>query len=187
MATEVFTWNITSPITISAIADQTKSENSPIGNLTVSATDSNSNGTPTLTYSATGLPPGLQMSTSSSGNTTSGVISGSIALGAAANSPYSVTVVAEDGTYASTQSFTWTITCPVTLPTLADQSNNEGDRVNVSAAGTDWASGTLVYGAVGLPPGLQISTGNGTISGTVAAGASANSPYTITVAAKDGT
>ena len=81
VATEVFTWNITSPITISAIADQTKSENSPIGNLTVSATDSNSNGTPTLTYSATGLPPGLQMSTSSSGNTTSGVISGSIALG----------------------------------------------------------------------------------------------------------
>ena len=81
VATEVFTWNITSAISLPVIADQPGTENSAIGNMTISGTVvaphvSGAN----LTYSATGLPPGLQINTSPYGNTAVGVISGTIAL-----------------------------------------------------------------------------------------------------------
>ena len=179
VATQNFTWNITSPISISTIADQTNNEGSTIPTLPVSGTDSVSGAT--LTYAATGLPLGLEISTS-------GAITGTVALGAAANSPYAVTVVAEDGTYATTQSFNWTINCPVTIATPADQTNNEGDSANLSLSATDSISGaTLVYGVVGLPTGLTINTSTGAITGTIAAGASANGPYSVTVSAGDGT
>src|SRR5260370_35454177 len=86
--------------------------------------------------------------------------------------------------------FLWTITSPVaiSLPTPADQSNNEGATVSLtSISATDSTSGTIVYGAIGLPGGLSISSSNGHITGTVASGAAANGPYTVQVFATDGT
>jgi hypothetical protein len=48
-------------------------------------------------------------------------------------------------------------------------------------------SGTPTFSATGLPPGLAINPSTGTISGTIAAGASANGPYTVVLTASDGT
>ncbi len=146
--------------------------------LALSATDS---GSGTLHYAAFGLPAGLAISSST------GVISGTIALGAAAYGPYTVTVVANDGTYSAMQTFTWGVSSPITLTAPADQTNNEGDTVSLALSATDYGSGTLSYAAFGLPAGLQINSSTGVISGTVAAGDAANGPYSVTIMAGDGT
>jgi Putative Ig domain len=65
------------------------------------ATDSD--GPNALSYSATGLPPGLTI------NATTGLISGTITLGAAANSPYSVDVAVSDGLNTSHAVFPWVV------------------------------------------------------------------------------
>src|SRR5207247_2386484 len=57
----------------------------------------------TLTYSATGLPSGLNIDSST------GVIAGDVASTASANSPYSVTVSAAHGSFQSSQTFTWAV------------------------------------------------------------------------------
>ncbi len=177
-AQQNFTWTITSPITLALPTDQTTTEGSS-GSLSLSATDSISGST--LAYSALGLPPGLKISSST------GAISGTVAGGAAANGPYSVTVIAEDGTYSTAQTFNWNVTSPISITVPADQTNNEGDSVSLSISASDSTSGTLRYAAVGLPQGLVISATTGTISGTLAVGAAVNGPYTVTVGAGDGT
>ena len=179
-ATQDFNWVITSPISISTIADQTSTENSAISTLTVSASDSISGAT--LSYAATGLPPGLQIDPST------GAILGTPSVGSAQLGPYSVTVMAEDGTYATTQSFNWTIDTPISITTPADQTNTEGDSVSLSLSASDSVSGsTMTYAALGLPAGLVISPTTGAITGTIAAGASANGPDSVTLAVGDGT
>ncbi len=174
VAAQSFTWNVSSPISLTLPANQTSAEGASVS-LTLSASDSL--GTPV--YSALGLPPGLQIDPSS------GAISGTVALGAAASGPYSVTVLAEDGTYSTSQSFTWTVTTPITLALPADQTNNEGDTVTLSLSATD--SGTVFYSALGLPDGLNINPTSGVISGTVSVGDAVAGPYYVTVLAEDGT
>ena len=66
------------------------------------------------------MPPGLKI------NTSSGAITGTVAVGDAANGPYDVFVVANDGTYTASTEFTWNVTGPVTIATPADQTTNEG-------------------------------------------------------------
>ena len=178
-SSQFFTWNVGSPITITAPGDQTSTEGSTVS-LSISATDSLSGST--LVYSATGLPAGLAIAPSS------GAITGTVGLGAAVNGPYTVTVVAGDGTYSGSQTFTWNVNSPISLTIPADQTNNEGDTVSLSLSATDSISGaTLRYAAQGLPTGLVISPTSGAITGTIAPGASANGPYSVTIAAEDGT
>lgn len=59
-----------------------------------------------LTYSAVGLPSGLSI------NTNTGVISGTLPADASENSPYTVTITADDGEATADQVFTWTIANP---------------------------------------------------------------------------
>ncbi len=66
--------------------------------LAIQATDADGD---TLTYSATGLPPGLSI------NSQSGVISGTISSGP--NSPYTVRVTVTDGVAPTSVSFQWTV------------------------------------------------------------------------------
>ena len=178
-SSQSFTWNIGSPISITAPGDQTSTEGSTVS-LSISATDSISGST--LVYSATGLPAGLAI------NPSTGAIAGTVGLGAAGNGPYTVTVVAGDGNYSSSRTFTWNVNSPISLAIPADQTNNEGDTVSLSLSATDSISGaTLRYAAQGLPPGLVISPTSGAITGTIALGASANGPYSVTIEAEDGT
>jgi hypothetical protein len=85
----------------------------------MSATDSLNN---PLTYTATGLPAGLGI------NSSTGLISGTFATGDAAHGPYVVTVTASDGTYSSSVSFNWnaspiTMVLPPISPVVATESS----------------------------------------------------------------
>jgi hypothetical protein len=143
--------------------------------LQISATDSASG--QTLTYSATGLPAGLSISSS-------GLISGTPTT-AGSNS---VTVTAKDTTGATgSATFTWTISSAtgntVTVTNPGNQTSTVGTAVSLQISATDSASGqTLTYSATGLPAGLSISS-SGLISGTPTT-AGSNS---VTVTAKDTT
>ena len=174
-ATQTFAWNVTGAVTLSNPGDQTNNEGDTVS-LTLSATDSSSG---TLSYAATGLPAGLKI------NPSTGAITGTVATGGAADGPYSVTATASDGTYSDSQTFTWTITSPITVTNPGDQTNNEGDTVSlaISASG----SGTLSYSAQGLPPGLHINSTTGAITGTIAAGDSSIGSFEPTIVVSNGT
>src|SRR5580658_7626890 len=145
--------------------------------LQVQASDSASG--QTLSYSATGLPAGLSISSST------GLISGTPTT--AGTSP--VTVTATDTTGASgSASFTWTVSSgtgnTVTVTNPGSQTGTVGTAASLQIKATDSASGqTLTYSATGLPAGLSISSTTGLISGTPTT-AGSNS---VTVTAKDTT
>ena len=176
---QTFTWNINSPITLALPAEQTNNEGDTVS-LALSASDAI--GDATLSYSATGLPAGLAIGTSS------GVISGTVALGDAAGGPYAVTVMAQDGMYSTAQTFNWNVNCPLTLAGIADQTNNEGDTVSLALSASDSiVDSTVTYGALGLPTGLNINPTTGAITGTIVVGAALDGPYSVSVVAEDGT
>ncbi|MBC8767885.1 putative Ig domain-containing protein, partial [Arenibacter sp. BSSL-BM3] len=152
--------------------------------LQIAATDPEDDG---MTYSAITLPTGLSI------DTATGLISGTIATGAAANSPYAVEVtVTDDGTPAesTTVSFTWNVTdVPVNqAPVVTNpgvQTGVEGDVISLQIAATDPEDDGMTYSAITLPTGLSIDTATGLISGTIATGAAANSPYAVEVTVTD--
>ena len=178
--TASFTWLVDSATvpSVTAPADQTNTEGEDVSGVTVTATATNSN---PLTYSATGLPAGLTI------DPTTGAITGTIEAGDDTSSPDTVTVIASDGLNSGSASFSWTITPVVAVTTVSDRSNVEGDTVSVAITATDSLSNALTYIATGLPSGVSIDSTTGVISGTVAAGSAARSPYSVTVIATDGT
>ncbi|TXE07509.1 carbohydrate-binding protein [Gelidibacter salicanalis] len=163
-------------------------QNSAEGNaitLQITASDADGNN---LNYGITGLPSGLTI------NTSTGVISGTIAAGISANSPYTVEVtVTDDGTpSASTKiTFIWNVTTAAAenqAPVVTNpgtQNSAEGNAITLQITASDADGNNLSYGITGLPSGLTINTSTGVISGTIAAGASANSPYTVEVTVTD--
>lgn len=82
-------------------------------------------------------------------------------------------------------------TAPV-WATIAAQSDAELDVISldVSTSLTDDGNpippGTVEYSASGLPQALTIASSTGVISGTISAGESTSSPFTVTVTADDG-
>lgn len=76
---------------------------------------------------------------------------------------------------------------PVNIVTPAQQTTREGVAVSLPVVATDATGKTLTYSATGLPAGLSINTTTGVIAGTIGTGASASSPYTVTVRATNGT
>jgi serine protease len=144
--------------------------------LQIQASDSAS-GTP-LTYSATGLPAGLGI------NSSSGLISGTPTTPATDN----VTVTATDNTGAhGSASFSWTINQSgnvVTVTNPGSQTGTAGTASSLQIQASDSASGTpLTYSATGLPAGLGINSNSGLISGTPTTPATDN----VTVTATDNT
>jgi hypothetical protein len=136
--------------------------------------------TGSLSYSATGLPTGLSISSST------GVISGT----ASTAGTYSVTLTAKDSTGVSgSASFTWTVGSgstgnTVTVTNPGSQSATVGTAVSLQIKASDSASGqTLTYSASGLPAGLSISSSTGLISGTPTTAGSSS----VTVTATDTT
>jgi hypothetical protein len=115
-ATQTFLWTV-AQVSLTAPSAQTNSEGDNVS-LQLQGTAS----TGSLTYNASGLPAGLSL------NATTGLLSGTLAAGDAANGPYTVDVSVSNGTVSTSQSFTWTVNPIVTLTTPADRSNNQGDR-----------------------------------------------------------
>ncbi len=131
-----------------------------------------------LSYSATGLPTGLSISSST------GVISGT----ASKAGTYSVTVTGKDSTGPTgSATFTWTVGSAantVTVTNPGSQTGTVGTAASLQISATDSASGqTLSYGATGLPAGLSISASTGLISGTPTTAGT----YSVTVTATDTT
>jgi len=130
--------------------------------------------TQSATYSATGLPPGLTL------NTTTGVISGTPT--AAGSHTVSVTVALSGGT-SSTVSFSWNVAPgPITIAPQSARSTMTGSPTSVRVSATDTNSGaTVKFTASGLPGGLSISS-SGLITGWPAAAGT----YSVKVTATDG-
>ena len=150
-----FTWTISNNVSVTNPGTQSNVSGSAITALQIGATDSQSGAT--LTYSATGLPAGLTISSS-------GSITGTPTTACAC----SVTVKAQDAAgYSGTATFTWNVTNTVSVTNPGGQSNVSGSAITaLQISATDSQSGaTLTYSATGLPAGLTISS-SGSITGT---------------------
>lgn len=141
---------------------------------------------PVLSFSASGLPPGLAL------DPDTGVISGTISYDASPGSPFSVTIsVSDDATPPGVDSdtFTWTIVntnrAPVFTSAPADLAALEGASVSTGVAAYDPDDDPFSFTAAGLPAGLTFDDATGIVSGTLAAGSAAGSPYLVTIEATD--
>ena len=136
-----------------------------------------------LTFSASGLPPGLSI------NSETGVISGTTR----SRGFYQVSVTVTDGSLTVGGNFTWSIV--ETLPPsangpnrapLMDQPESQKTPIdwNVAVAfpASDPEGGALTFTATGLPPGLSINSSSGLVNGT----ATTLGVYQVTVTVSDG-
>jgi hypothetical protein len=186
-SSDTFTWTVTTGgVTVTSPGDQNNSEGDSVS-LQIAATSA---GTVTG-YSASGLPAGLSI------NTSSGLISGTVSSTAAEGGNggiYLVTVTASDdqGNSGGVQ-FTWDVSDAsntsqsFTLSNPGSQTNAEGDQVSLQLQTSD-PSVPLVFTARGLPVGLHIDANSGLISGVVdySAAEIASGHYSVFVAANDG-
>ncbi len=141
---------------------------------------------PTINYSATGLPSGLSIN-SSTGEIT-GTIDNSASQGGT-NGVYSVTITATDfqGTPA-TQTFAWTVTNPG--PTAADDtaSTDEDTAVTVTVLGNDNDpdGDDLTVTVASAASGTVVINPNGTLTYTPDAGFSGTDTITYTISDGEG-
>ncbi len=166
---------------VTAPASQINTEGDSVS-LPIHASDS---GGDTLSYDALDLPPGVSI------NASTGVISGTVAYGAAEDfdGSYTPTVLVDDGHGGSAQtSFSWTINQAQVAPVLTNpgsQTNLRGDSVSLQLNATQVDSDPISYDASNLPTGLSIDPDTGIISGTVDPSATLVTPYAVTVTATD--
>ena len=131
---------------------------------------------PGQTFAATGLPPGLAISSS-------GLITGTPTT----DGSYTVSVTSTPTTgTVSTVSFIWVISGAITFPAEGGRTSALGSPVSAQLSVSDSNSGQSGYTAptftaTGLPTGLSISS-DGVISGWP----SAAGTYSVKVTAKDG-
>ncbi len=177
---DTFSWTVNNtnraPAFTTDITDQNAAEGDAVS-LDADATDPDAD---TLIYSAAGLPADLTI------DANSGIISGT--LGFSSAGVYNVSVTVSDGTLTDDDTFSWTVTntnqAPLFSTDITDQSNAEGDSVNLDADATDPDGDPLIYSATGLPDGVGIDFNTGLISGTLSS--SSAGVHNVTVTASDG-
>jgi Putative Ig domain len=163
-------------ISVTNPGSQTTNVATTITPLQIVATDTDTS--QVLTYSATGLPTGLSI------NTSTGVISGTTAA-TATGSPFTVHVTVTDTTGASgTATFTWTIHNTVTVTNPGTRTSLTSSPVTLAMSATDSDSSitTFTWSATGLPTGLSINSSTGVITGTTS---SSSGTFTAHVTATD--
>jgi hypothetical protein len=108
---------VTPPLAVVPIPNQSNVEGDLI-NLTVMSSGGDAN--ETFSYSATGLPPGIQV------EPTTGLVFGNIAAGASTGSVYtSVITVSKPSSVPVTETFTWTVSAPIVDATWNEQTDDE--------------------------------------------------------------
>ena len=139
-----------------------------------------------LSYQVTGAPESLSI------DAATGVLSGTLALGDADGSPYSITITASDGELEASISFTLQVQPfgqPVVTTAISNQTSTEGDviELDISVNFSDPEDEALTFSMANGPGSLSIDPATGIISGTLSSSDVAGSPYTVTVTATDGT
>ncbi|HXC82512.1 MAG TPA: putative Ig domain-containing protein [Trebonia sp.] len=130
----------------------------------------------TITYAATGLPPGVTF------DTATGSISGEVTT--AFHGTTSITASDPTGA-AATVSFGWDVQNSIFVLAPSTPQTEPNTFVSLKISATDAGTGqTLTYAATGLPSGLSINPSTGVISGTTS---STIATYQVTVTATDGT
>jgi len=137
-----------------------------------------------LLFSASGLPAGLSI------NSSSGIISGVIGASASMTGPYNITIDATDG-LSPVASVTFNIDVLNVAPVGsadASVSASEGSPFAFSAAGliTDADGDVLTFSATGLPVWATIDPASGNISGVVPFDAALFGPVPVVLFADDG-
>ncbi len=157
-------------VTLAPLAIVTKSLPAGVVTKPYSATLTASGGTGTYTWTATTLPPGLTLTT------LSGMISGTPTKAGT----YDVKVTVRDFTgTTATATLVLTVNPKLALTTTSLPGATEGKAY----AATLKASGGLTpytWSAKTLPPGLNVTSGSGTISGTPTAGGKYTVKVTVT-------
>ncbi|MEF8833278.1 MAG: putative Ig domain-containing protein, partial [Halofilum sp. (in: g-proteobacteria)] len=124
------------PSVDTAIADQSSDDGETITPVDVSGNFSDVDASDALTFSATGLPPGLSI------DPNTGEISGTIDDSASQNGPYNVTITVDDGSgepnATQTDTFEWTVSN--LEPTALDDTDTTDED---SAIGRNAGSGVL--------------------------------------------
>ncbi len=156
-------------VTVAAVSAQ----NGVIGARIPELKNSAEGGTAPYTWSATGLPAGLAIASST------GTITGTPTTAGSSN----VTVTATDNAgKTGSASFSWTITTAGTALSVTNpggQSSTVGAAANLTVKAT---GGTAPYAwsATGLPAGLSIGSATGTITGTATTAGTSNVTVTAT-------
>ncbi|WP_442935214.1 putative Ig domain-containing protein [Micromonospora sp. CPCC 206061] len=164
-----YSWTVMPGLAVSNPGNQTSAFGSPISPVNHTA----SGGTAPYSWSASGLPAGLSI------NSSTGAISGT----PTAAGTYSVTVTATNSSPYRTgrASYSWTVMPGLAVSNPGNQTSAFGSPispVNHTASG-----GTAPYSwsASGLPAGLSINSSTGAISGTPTAAGT----YSVTVTVTD--
>ena len=128
-----------------------------------STSETASGGTPPYTFTATGLPAGLSI------NSTSGAISGTPTT--ATSGPVAVTITVTDSASpsnaaVSTSGLTINVVTPLTITSTALPGGQVGTAYVGASETASGGTAPYTYSATGLPAGLSINSTTGAISGT---------------------